>query len=370
MEVRSSYPGPSAESIREIREAIKLVRAMLRDLSQPDASRYWRDFLFRVGAGWGAVALAIASPFWLAVPLILVAACTLYGALSFTHEISHLRRGTLPGFRLVWNLLVGIPLLAPTFLYEKPHLAHHKSASYGTAGDGEYDDFRGRPEKAFFFLATSFFLPLFAAVRFAIIGPVSFLNRRLRSLVVTRMSSMGIVMDVQREPPQSGESGQWIVLEIATGLGVWVGVGMVASGVLPLRAVGVWYATFVLAALINGVRAVGATHHYMRVEGGSFEEQILDSVNVHNDSWLQKLLCPVGLRFHALHHMAPSLPYHALEAAHERLLALLPETNAYRALSIPSVGVGFVRVVTSDSGSKPRGGSERPTGPVVTSSAA
>jgi fatty acid desaturase len=37
----------------------------------------------------------------------------------------------------------------------------------------------------------------------------------------------------------------------------------------------------------------------------------------------------VGLRYHALHHLLPGLPYHALGAAHRRLVAALPPDAAY-----------------------------------------
>jgi fatty acid desaturase len=41
-------------------------------------------------------------------------------------------------------------------------------------------------------------------------------------------------------------------------------------------------------------------------------------------------LCPVGLRFHALHHLFPGMPYHNLEAAHHRLMQHLPAAHPYR----------------------------------------
>jgi fatty acid desaturase len=39
----------------------------------------------------------------------------------------------------------------------------------------------------------------------------------------------------------------------------------------------------------------------------------------------------VGLRYHALHHLFPSLPYHNLGKAHRRLSALLPQDAPYHA---------------------------------------
>lgn len=62
----------------------------------------------------------------------------------------------------------------------------------------------------------------------------------------------------------------------------------------------------------------------------SFEEQIEDSINFAGGSLLTALLFPVGLRYHALHHWFPALPYHSLGRAHRRLMAQLPADSPYR----------------------------------------
>ena len=45
----------------------------------------------------------------------------------------------------------------------------------------------------------------------------------------------------------------------------------------------------------------------------------------------------VGLRFHALHHLFPSLPYHNLAKAHRRLMKELPANSPYRLTESPSL---------------------------------
>ena len=75
---------------------------------------------------------------WLALASAVVAALALYRALLFIHELTHIHRDALPGFRLAWNLLVGIPLLTPSFMYEGVHTLHHARTRYGTVEDPEY----------------------------------------------------------------------------------------------------------------------------------------------------------------------------------------------------------------------------------------
>jgi len=45
---------------------------------------------------------------------------------------------------------------------------------------------------------------------------------------------------------------------------------------------------------------------------------------------LAGLWAPVGLRYHALHHLLPSMPYHALGEAHRRLTAHLGAGSTYQ----------------------------------------
>ncbi len=64
--------------------------------------------------------------------------------------------------------------------------------------------------------------------------------------------------------------------------------------------------------------------------------QYLDSVNVPG-GFLPYLWAPVGLRYHALHHLLPSMPYHALGEAHRRLSAHLGTGSTYQRANYPGL---------------------------------
>ena len=69
-------------------------------------------------------------------------------------------------------------------------------------------------------------------------------------------------------------------------------------------------------------------------------EQLLDSCTISPSSLtdrvagriaagVRSLIAPVGLRYHALHHWIPSLPYHNLGRAHRLLVTALTADAPY-----------------------------------------
>ena len=98
-------------------DSVSLTRqayALTDDLMTPNAAVYWIDLLLSAALMWGGFVLA-ATTASLAVGLVagLVSMLALYRALSFIHELTHIRDDEAPGFRVGWNVLVGVPLMTP-----------------------------------------------------------------------------------------------------------------------------------------------------------------------------------------------------------------------------------------------------------------
>ena len=104
---------------------------------------------------------------------------------------------------------------------------------------------------------------------------------------------------------------------------------MVATGVIPLRAFLIFLAVVSAVAVVNQVRTLVAHLWENDGEAMTVTAQYLDSVNVPPPALLPVLWAPVGLRYHALHHLIPSVPYHALGEAHRRLKATLDANSPY-----------------------------------------
>ncbi len=80
-------------------------------------------------------------------------------------------------------------------------------------------------------------------------------------------------------------------------------------------------AIFSLVAVVNQLRTLVA--HLWENDGDAMTVtgQFLDSVNVPPPGLIAEVWAPVGLRYHALHHLPPSMPYHSYAEAHRRLVA-------------------------------------------------
>ena len=300
------------------------LRSLVRDLMTPTPWIYSVDFLCHVTLGCAAFVVALRAPVlsaWQVVAYV-VAALALYRAAIFIHELAHLKKGTFKAFRLVWNLICGIPLLVPSFLYDGVHNDHHKRDVYGTARDGEYVPFATlKPIKMVGYVSLSFLLPLFFIARFLLLAPLSYVIAPVREFTWARASSLAIDLSFVRPKDAIRSDEAWRVQEFAAFAFAAAVVASVALGVLSYKVVLLWYAIAVLIFLLNSLRTLAA--HAYRNPGDramSLTEQYLDSINVPGNLFITALWAPVGLRYHATHHLFPNLPYHNLGKAQRRLV--------------------------------------------------
>jgi fatty acid desaturase len=331
---------PSAavvESIRGSRAIDEAIRVIPVAWFRPVPAVYWLDFLASAAVGWTTLVLAVVTNGWHRAALLLVAIFALYRAALFIHEITHRAGRDVPLFSLAWNALVGVPLVIPSFLYEGVHTDHHRQSCYGTETDPEYMPFGRRPPVLIVAsMLASLLAPVALAVRFGFLAPLSWAIPALRRPVAERCSALAInVRYVRRVPFELAARVQ----EAAACAAVWTALGLWWIGLLPVAALVCWFIATAAVSGINALRTLAA-HRYDQDSGElSMTEQLLDSCTIATHerlpAWLSDaghaLLAPVGLRYHALHHWIPSLPYHSLGRVHRLLVSTLRSDAPYHA---------------------------------------
>jgi fatty acid desaturase len=307
------------------------MREILADLFVHRPGVYWADFLVTTSIGYAFAMLYLHVPMGLAPQVVcfLIAGFALFRTASFMHEIAHMRRGLMTGFRAAWNLLFGIPTLMPSLLYSN-HLDHHRRHHYGTASDGEYQPFARRPVSALFrYFGQVLVLPVLAVFRFGVLTPVSLICPPLRPWVLERFSSYGSNFNYRRTLSKSEPYKLWIVVELACCACVLSVLVRMTLGFAPWSRLLLLYALAVFTVGLNWLRNLAGHHFRNDGEPMTAFSQLLDSVTITGHPLWTELLFPLGLRYHALHHLYPSIPYHNLGTAHRRLMAQLPADAPY-----------------------------------------
>jgi fatty acid desaturase len=316
-------------SARFVRDA----HALVRDLLAVHLRRYWTDFLTTIAIAYTAFAVyLLTKPASVAhVTALVVAGLAMYRAVVFTHEITHRRESAFTPFRAVWNLLCGIPFLMPSFMYGD-HKTHHASHTYGTWTDPEYIVHgAGRRIRIGLFLLLPVVYPLMVVVRFLLLTPLALLSRRMDRLVWTYASSLYVMNETyRREYDAAARAPSRWLQEVACSAWAWFVVYLTAAGYIGWQTLAQTYLLFLFWAEVNQVRTLVA-HRYVSNadEPVSYLDQLLDTNTFPRGRLLPELWAPVGLRYHALHHLLPMLPYHAAREAHLRLMRQLPADSPY-----------------------------------------
>lgn len=322
---------------RDFATEARQTRDLVRDLHQARQGIYWADLLISAVTGWTSfVAACLLSP--LSGKMIACAGLAvvfLYRGLCFVHEISHLDPRAVRGFETAWNLLFGYPLLMPSFVYSGVHPNHHKLSTYGTRQDPEYMAFAKSSRMTLFFALESFFIPVALLTRFLVLTPAGLLLPAFQKWLVIHASSLTMNLQYRREA--SVDLLRSVRLYSSLVWLLWVSaLSLAALKIIPWRVFGVWLLVSAFISFVNTLRTLGAHGYESEGEALDRQAQLLDSIDTPGALWTE-LWAPVGLRYHALHHYFPGIPYHNLGQAHRRLVESLPSDAAYHESRSPSL---------------------------------
>jgi fatty acid desaturase len=323
---QQSYWMQADEEKAWIREA----HGQVKDLFIHNARLYWVDLIITALVAWICTVFYFQSSLFSVqqAAFMFIAAVAFYRGGTFMHEIIHMPRGELRGFKLAWNGLIGVPLLLPWIMYRN-HIEHHSRQHFGTPRDGEYYPLAAAPfSETLLYLVKLPFLSLLALARFAVLAPLSYLYRPLRDWVLSHASAYASNPYYTKRFPEkelpSLTKVEWVCFAWVL---LWVSL-TVFGPVEPVHWLMAW-ALHSLTLALNWVRNLAAHSYSNRGLAMSHLAQLEDSVNLVGQTWLTVWLFPVGLRYHALHHLFPGLPYHNLGRAHHRLMQHFGDQSPY-----------------------------------------
>jgi fatty acid desaturase len=301
---------------------------LISDLFTPIPAYYWREFLGTGLAAWTIFVLALSSDSLVfGVVFLGLAVPIWYRAATMVHELTHQRRRDLPHFHAAWNLIIGVAWLLPSVMYENVHYGHHNSATYGTAEDPEYLPLAGNRLRVITYLTFAFLVFPLLLLRFLVLAPLSYGIAPLRRFLVRSGSSYVINLDFVREmsPDEQRMLARW---ECVIFVAWWTPFVLSMLGELRWRWLIYWYALYTGVLLLNRLRMLAAHHFAMEGQPGDHLRQFADSIDTPA-GWWAELWAPLGLRYHALHHLFPAIPFHNMRKAYGRLVENLPASSFY-----------------------------------------
>lgn len=329
----------TAENSAWVREARASIKNAQTDFFKVNPTRYWIDFIISSTLAYTAATVYLTAP---ALSLAQIIAFPfsvfwLYRSGSLIHEVAHLPSREMRGFKIAWNLIVGVVTLAPSTFFTAHHREHHSGKMYGTPQDPEYvvNVFqRGSVPSILFYGCHILLFPGFVFLRF-LLAPLSFVHPKIRDFTLRRLSSFTLnwkyEKNISRLNRKSFAAVELLCWLRASAILIGVGFGLTLWTRIPMM-----YLLGASTLLLNQMRQL-ADHHF-ESDGNrmSVPDHILDSCNYTGRDFFTWLFFPFAIKFHALHHLFPSLPYHNLKLAHQHLSQTLPVDSPYHGLSQPN----------------------------------
>lgn len=275
---------------------------------------HWRDFLLKVTLAWICIGFLLNTRDLLYVGVLFIASIFTYHSIAFMHEFVHSKDTDFKVLTPLWHFFVGIPFLVPLFLYRQIHLTHHSKKYYSTTMDAEYLPFGLSRVSIILQLLFNFVVPFLVVFRFLLMTPATYLNKNIKLLIENKLSFIGFKYSFDRKDIPVKNDLNYRIYDFLCFFYLATVLVLVGYGYIPLKFIYSWYLIMLIALTFNSIRSFGSTHLY-KFKGSevSFDSHILDSINVDSESILTYILCPVGLQYHGVHHIFPSIPYHNLK---------------------------------------------------------
>jgi len=297
-------------------------------------ARYWLDFLLSLVLAYGFGGAVLMSPLGSLAQLAAypLAVFWIYRLGSLVHEVCHLGHHELRGFKVTWNLLVGVLTLAPSPFFTRHHRDHHSARMYGTKEDPEYIVNVFQPGSAMSLISYAGLVafPLIVFFRF-LLAPLTFVHPKLREWFLTHASSLTMNFRYVR---RVNGFDRWAitVVELLCCVRAAQMLLFVMLGFAPWTRLPLFYSLGIGVLVLNQLRLLADHHFDGDGQPCELDHHIRDSCNYTGRDFLTWVFFPFAIRYHALHHLFPTLPYHNLKAAHEYLLQHLPTDSPYRSL--------------------------------------
>ena len=310
----------------------------------PNLVIYYLDFTLCCLIGNIFLILATQQPDWSAAQAacVIVSAFILFRATVFIHETYHLSK-SLKGFIWYYNLLHGFLHKIPYYGYTT-HRYHHLPETYGTMNDPEYEVLGDKSKFYNLFFAPLILMalqPVFMMVRWGIMPLfLPFIGKKARMGIYTYASALAMNIRYQRPAPSDVEKKDWYMQDACCLFYSAVTVVLFVAGYLPSNLLAIWYVSVYLISVVNYYRTMLNHRYFTGFDSTNHKQQVIDSITYVLTPF-NALFFPVGLGYHALHHMFPQIPYHNMGKVHNVLMHTLPEDHPYRVTLINSYRAGL-----------------------------